>query len=133
MAIRVLVVDDTRSLRARVVRALGKEQIPAVEAVDGIDAIMKAREAALAGEPFTVAFLDLSMPNLGGADAGVLLKAQYPEMGIVLLTGNDTAFEMGLAKFLGAGFMIKALKGQTSSPHGFSEQAVVQQAILHWR
>ena len=54
------------------------------EAVDGIDAIRKAKTA----QPDLI-LLDLAMPRLNGAEAAYVLKNDMPETPVILFTMTD--------------------------------------------
>jgi DNA-binding NarL/FixJ family response regulator len=80
---RILIVDDSDTVR-RVVR-LSLESLTGYEvcgeAVDGVEAIEKAREL----KPDLI-LLDLAMPQMNGAEAASVLKARMPRVAIILFT-----------------------------------------------
>ena len=80
---RVLIVDDSGLVR-RVVRSVLESQ-PRLqvcgEAIDGVDAIEKAR----ALKPDLIV-LDLAMPRMNGLEAAMVLKRATPQPQIVLFT-----------------------------------------------
>lgn len=104
---RVLIVDDHALVRdgiASLLRAQGYEI--AGEAEDGRQAIEKAR----ALRPDLV-LMDIQMPNLGGLEATRLLKAEMPELRVVILTVSDLQEDLFEAIKSGAnGYMLKDLK-----------------------
>jgi DNA-binding NarL/FixJ family response regulator len=87
--IRVLIVDDDPLFRLGVAAALsGDEQLEFIlsEAGDG--------EAALAlidSEDPAVVLLDLNMPRLDGHAVARLVKQRWPQIGVIVLTGSDSA------------------------------------------
>jgi DNA-binding NarL/FixJ family response regulator len=87
--IRVLIVDDDPFFRLGVAAALsGDEQLEFIlsEAGDG--------EAALAlidSEDPAVVLLDLNMPRLDGHAVARLVKQRWPQIGVIVLTGSDSA------------------------------------------
>jgi DNA-binding NarL/FixJ family response regulator len=87
--IRVLIVDDDPLFRLGVAAALsGDEQLEFIlsEAGDG--------EAALAlidSEAPAVVLLDLNMPRLDGHAVARLVKQRWPQIGVIVLTGSDSA------------------------------------------
>jgi PAS domain S-box-containing protein len=119
---RILVVDDYDVVRAGV-RAL-LENDPEIEvcgeAIDGLDAIAKARELL----PDAVV-MDVSMPNLSGIEATRELVSLYPQIRVVMLSQHDFPHIMQQALNAGACAyvvksaantdLLKALKG-TASP-----------------
>jgi two-component system, OmpR family, response regulator MprA len=79
---RVLVVDDNGFVRRALQEHLtAKVGLTVCEAVDGVEAIEKAKEF----RPDLIV-LDLLMPNLNGAQAASILKREMPEVPIILLT-----------------------------------------------
>lgn len=60
----VLVVDDDQDIRETVIEALGDEDVDAIGAADGQEAL----DLLLAGARPAVVFLDLMMPRMSGAD-----------------------------------------------------------------
>ncbi len=81
MAKTVLIADDSSSVRLSVRLLLqGRHtELMVCEAVDGIDAIRKAKTS----QPDLI-LLDLSMPGLNGAEAAAVLKNEMPETPVIL-------------------------------------------------
>ncbi|HEY6441999.1 MAG TPA: response regulator transcription factor [Candidatus Acidoferrales bacterium] len=78
----ILIADDSRSVRQAVHNYLAERNFHVCgEAVDGQDAIEKAREL----EPELV-LLDLAMPRTNGITAASVLKDMMPSVRIVLFT-----------------------------------------------
>ena len=104
---RVLVVDDHDLFRdgiASLLRARGYEV--AGEASDGIEAVGQAREL----EPDLV-LMDIRIPNMGGLEATRLIKAELPEVKVVILTVSDEEEDLFEAIKSGAqGYLLKKLK-----------------------
>ena len=85
--LRVLVVDDNESVRRTICQLLHSEvDIEVVcEAVDGDDAIQKARQYL----PDLV-LLDITMPSMNGLEAARILKQEFPSTHIVIVTQHDS-------------------------------------------
>jgi CheY-like chemotaxis protein len=84
---RVLVADDNSTVRKAVRDYLArKEGLSVCEAVDGVEAIEKAKEL----RPDLIV-LDLAMPNLNGAQAASIIKREMPEIPIILFTIERSA------------------------------------------
>jgi len=81
---RVLVVDDESSLRATLCALLQHEGFDAVEAADGQQAINTFREMP---NSFDCVVLDFSMPKLNGEEVFRELRAQRPDVPIILMSG----------------------------------------------
>jgi DNA-binding NarL/FixJ family response regulator len=99
MSKNILLVDDSDVTR-RITRLFLEMQIGLEvcgEAVDGVDAIEKAKEL----KPDLI-LLDLAMPRMNGIEAASVIKGLMPEVPIVLFTmykeevGNALASAVGL-------------------------------------
>lgn len=103
----VLIVDDHDLFRdgiASLLRARGYEVIG--EAEDGREAIKRAREL----RPDLV-LMDIRMPNMGGLEATRLIKAELPDIKVVILTVSDEEEDLFEAIKSGAqGYLLKKLK-----------------------
>jgi len=84
----ILVADDSASVRLTVRLLLENryKQVVVREAVDGVDAIEKAKTS----KPDLI-LLDLAMPRLNGAEAATILKNDLPEIPVILFTYTDLA------------------------------------------
>ena len=107
MSARILVVDDSASMRQMVAFTLKKEGYDVVEASDGKDALSK-----LSGTVDMV-ITDLNMPNMDGIEfiRNVRAKAQYKFVPIVMLTTESQASKKEEGKSAGAtGWIVKPFK-----------------------
>jgi CheY-like chemotaxis protein len=79
----VLIADESASVRLSVRLLLqGRHaDLEVREAVDGVDAIEKAKTS----QPDLV-LLDLAMPRLNGAEAAAVLKNEMPQTPVILFT-----------------------------------------------
>lgn len=84
--IRVLVVDDHTVVREGIRLVLEAQTDMQVigEASEGREAVAKVQQL----KP-DVVLLDLAMPGLGGLDATRLIKAQHPEVQVLILTMQE--------------------------------------------
>ncbi|MFY9801939.1 MAG: response regulator [Candidatus Acidiferrales bacterium] len=83
MVKRVLIADDSQDMRQLLCRVFESEEgfEMCSEAVDGADAIAKAR----AHRPDLI-ILDLSMPVMNGIDAARIMHREMPAVPIILYT-----------------------------------------------
>ena len=86
--IRVGIVDDHAIVRAGLKQFLSEHVDIRVtgEAANGREALDLAR-----GGEVDVMLMDLSMPDAGGVDALAAIKARYPELAILILSGFPEA------------------------------------------
>jgi CheY-like chemotaxis protein len=82
----VLIADDSASMRLSVRMLLeGRHaELIVLEAVDGMDAVEKAKKS----KPDLI-LLDLAMPRLNGAEVAAVLKNEMPETPVILFTLTD--------------------------------------------
>lgn len=104
--IRILLVDDHAMVRAGIRRFLEKD--------DGLRVIIEADGAAQARELLTlheidVVLLDIKMPEINGIELTRLMRADYPELGILVVSAFDDAPFIKAALGAGAnGYMLKS-------------------------
>ena len=105
MAKTVLIADDSASMRLAVRMLLeGRHtELIVCEAVDGVDAIHKAKRS----KPDLI-LLDLAMPRLNGAEAASILKNAMPETPVILFTMYTDLQADSLSAALGVDFISKA-------------------------
>jgi DNA-binding NarL/FixJ family response regulator len=112
--LRVLVVDDNESVR-RTIRQLLQSQADievACEAINGADAIAKARENLP-----DIVLLDVTMPTMNGLEATHILKQEFPAMPIVILTQHDSRGFQWAALAAGvSGYVVKSNAAQDLIP-----------------
>ena len=72
---RALVVDDSEHARAVIVDMLEGMTFVATQAASGAQAVKAVREAATAGHPFDVVYLDWRMPGMDGMDTARRIKS----------------------------------------------------------
>ncbi|MBI2916925.1 MAG: response regulator transcription factor [Chloroflexi bacterium] len=104
---RVLIVDDHNLFRDGVASLLAARGFQVVgQANDGEEALVKARDL----RPDLV-LMDIRMPRMGGLEATRLLKAEMPEVKVVMLTASADEVDLFEAIKSGAqGYLLKDLK-----------------------
>ena len=105
---KVLIVDDSETIRQEVARALGNAGFSVFEASDGIDALERIGEI-----DFSMVILDVNMPRLGGLDLLDRLKAdpKTSKLPVIMLTTEAQRSMIERAKNAGArGWLIKPVK-----------------------
>jgi two-component system response regulator YesN len=95
-----LVVDDTPIIRSTIVNVVNRADMgfsPVLEAVNGADAIEKARQV-----PPDVVLMDIRMPGVDGLEAAGVIRREYPAARIVFLSAYDDFAYVQRALKLGA-------------------------------
>lgn len=97
--IKVMVVDDSRTIRSTAESLLGKEGFAVVTAEDGFDAL-----ARIADDRPDVVFVDIMMPRLDGYQTCTLIKSnpKYRDIPVVLLSSRDGVFDRARGKLAGS-------------------------------
>ncbi len=106
--LRILLVDDHLLFRKGLIRLLDVQPDFDVvgEAADGLEALEKARDL----RPDLV-LMDIRMPNCDGLEATRRLKAQMPDVKVVMLTVSDDEQDLIAAVKVGAdGYLLKDLQ-----------------------
>lgn len=92
---KILIVEDESSIRKFLKISLKREEFIVIEAENGEDGVQKARE-----ENPDIVILDVMLGNgIDGFKVSEILKKEYPEMGVIMLTarGQDTDKIQGLS------------------------------------
>ncbi len=97
--IKVMVVDDSRTIRSTAEVLLGKEGYTVITAEDGFDALAKIAE-----DRPDVVFVDIMMPRLDGYQTCTLIKSnpKYREIPVILLSSRDGVFDRARGKLAGS-------------------------------
>ena len=106
---RVLIVDDSPSVRQQVGMALRQGGFEVVDGVDGVDGADKLYKDASIG----MVICDINMPRLNGLDMVEKIKsdARFAKLPIVMLTSEDNPVLVERAKKAGAkGWIIKPFR-----------------------
>ena len=131
---RVLVVDDEASIRMPIRRNLLQAGLEVIEAADGEEAIAILREGDNALMVDAI-LCDIRMPKIDGTELIPYLRAQYPSIPVIVLTGYpdiDLAIKLMkagvrdyLVKPVSKQDLVKALKNAVDHHAIFKGQFVV--------
>lgn len=96
---KILIADDDKEIREIIKATLSPDKFSIIEAVDGMDALQKARD-----EKPRLMVLDVMMPRMNGFDICRRLKEAPETAGIiiVMLTGSEKTHGEGAALLAGA-------------------------------
>ena len=103
--LRVLLADDHAILREGLAMLIGGQEDMTViaQADNGRDAVRMARE-----EQPDVAVLDVSMPEMGGAEAAEVIRKECPDVrGLALTRHADQAYVRRLLQAGASGYVLK--------------------------
>jgi len=109
--IRIVIADDHPLLREGLRRILEFEDgIEVVAEVgDGQGAINVARTMS-----FDILLMDLNMPGVNGLEAGRVIRREYPKIGILVLTVDDSDEKIFQVLQIGvAGYLLKDVDSKT--------------------
>jgi len=82
---QILVVDDEEAVRRGIVQVLGRRQLTVSTAASAHEAL-----EILNQRPFAIIFLDIKLPDVDGIEFLRLLRKDFPETEIIMITGYPT-------------------------------------------
>ena len=112
----VLVVDDSAELTHVISEYLSIHGYHVFTASDGVNALALMTENAV-----DIVVSDINMPNMDGFTLMTEIKARYPDIPIILITGfgvseaRKMAFDKGADAFVAKPFHLKDLKNVIDS------------------
>ncbi len=97
--LKVLVVDDSKTIRRTAETLLGKEGCEVFTAVDGFDALSK-----VADHHPDIIFVDIMMPRLDGYQTCALIKHNKVFKGtpVIMLSSKDGLFDRARGRIVGS-------------------------------
>ncbi|MBI5787700.1 MAG: response regulator, partial [Candidatus Schekmanbacteria bacterium] len=79
---QILVVDDEATIRTGIAQALGKEKMTVHTAADSREAL-----EILATQPLGIVLLDIKLPDMDGVELLKIIRREYPEIEVIMVTG----------------------------------------------
>ena len=97
--LKVLVIDDSKTIRRTAETLLSKEGCTVYTAVDGFDALSK-----IADHHPDVIFVDIMMPRLDGYQTCSLIKHNktFKETPVIMLSSKDGLFDRARGRIVGS-------------------------------
>ena len=97
--LRVMVIDDSKTIRRTAESLLKREGADVVTAVDGFEALAKIAEQ----QP-QVIFVDVMMPRLDGYQTCALIKNNqaFKQVPVIMLSSKDGLFDKARGRIVGA-------------------------------
>ncbi len=97
--LKVMVIDDSKTIRRTAETLLQREGCEVVTAIDGFEAL-----SLIVEQPPQIIFLDVMMPRLDGYQTCALIK-RNPEFGsipVIMLSSKDGLFDKARARIVGS-------------------------------
>ena len=97
--VKVLVIDDSKTIRRSAENLLTKEGYDVVTATDGFDALAK-----IADTRPEIIFVDIMMPRLDGYQTCALIKnnSEFKATPVVMLSSKDGLFDKAKGRIVGS-------------------------------
>ncbi len=98
-ALRVMVIDDSKTIRKTAEALLKNHGYEVITAVDGYDALSKIAEH----EP-NIIFVDILMPRLDGYQTCALIKhnKRFKQTPVIMLSSKDGIFDKAKGRVVGS-------------------------------
>ena len=97
--VKVLVIDDSKTIRRSAENLLTKEGCDVITATDGFDALAK-----IADTRPEIIFVDIMMPRLDGYQTCALIKnnSEFKTTPVVMLSSKDGLFDKAKGRIVGS-------------------------------
>jgi len=97
--VKVMVIDDSKTIRRTAETLLTRRGCEVLTAVDGFEALAKIADS----EP-DVIFVDVMMPRLDGYQTCALIKnnAKFRDTPVIMLTSKDGLFDRARGRIVGS-------------------------------
>ena len=97
--VKVLVIDDSKTIRRSAENLLTKEGYDVITATDGFDALAK-----IADTRPEIIFVDIMMPRLDGYQTCALIKnnSEFKATPVVMLSSKDGLFDKAKGRIVGS-------------------------------
>jgi twitching motility two-component system response regulator PilG len=97
--LKVMIIDDSKTIRKSAETLLVKEGCEVLTAVDGFEAL-----AIIAVNKPDIIFVDIMMPRLDGYQTCTLIKnnRQFRDTPVIMLTSKDSIFDKARGRIVGS-------------------------------
>ena len=97
--VKVMVIDDSKTIRRTAETLLAREGYEVVTAVDGFEALSKITET----KP-DIIFVDIMMPRLDGYQTCALVKnsQHFQNIPVIMLSSKDGVFDQAKGRVVGS-------------------------------
>jgi twitching motility two-component system response regulator PilG len=99
VGLKVMVIDDSKTIRRTAETLLKREGCDVVTATDGFDALAK-----IADQQPKIIFVDIMMPRLDGYQTCVLIKGNklFKSTPVIMLSSKDGLFDKARGRIVGS-------------------------------
>lgn len=97
--LKVMIIDDSKTIRRTTEALLAKEGCTVVTAIDGFDALAKIADT----KPHII-FVDIMMPRLDGYQTCALIKnnSEFKNTPVIMLSSKDGLFDKAKGRIVGS-------------------------------
>lgn len=97
--VKVMVIDDSKTIRRTAETLLAKAGCEVITAVDGFDALAKIADSRPA-----IIFVDIMMPRLDGYQTCALIKnnSEFKGTPVIMLSSKDGLFDKAKGRIVGS-------------------------------
>ena len=97
--VKVMVIDDSKTIRRTAEALLAKEGCEVITATDGFDALAKIADSQPA-----IIFVDIMMPRLDGYQTCALIKnnVDFQSTPVIMLSSKDGLFDRAKGRIVGS-------------------------------
>lgn len=97
--LKVMIIDDSKTIRRTAESLLQKEGCEVITAVDGFEALSKITETSP-----NIIFVDIMMPRLDGYQTCALIKnnAEFKSTPVIMLSSKDSIFDRARGRIVGS-------------------------------
>lgn len=101
--LKVMIIDDSKTIRRTAETLLKKAGCQVVTATDGFDALAKIAES----EP-DIIFVDIMMPRLDGYQTCALIKnnSAFKQIPVIMLSSKDGLFDRARGRIAGSDYYL---------------------------
>lgn len=96
-AVSILIVDDEEMMRNLLEKILGREGYKIKTAEDGVAAL-----DVLRSEKIDIVISDMKMPRMNGFELLKIVKKEFPQIGVIIMTAYGDTYTVKDALLLGA-------------------------------
>lgn len=105
---RVLIIDDEAEIRRNLTVGLTQEDYTVVACPDGLSAIHELNQARAQGLAYDYMVTDIFMPDIDGLKILKVIKNQYPDLPVLVITGfGDERLEVTALSEANTGYLDK--------------------------